>query len=369
MNFKVFFINLSMLGPSPTGLGVYSKHCAECLERHFHCNIVASSYRTTTDITVIRSPENIAIGKGRLASLRRIFYSFVQFSRNKDFFYTPTHHGIFGHRNQIITIHDLIPVHHPGQHKLQHIYFKWLLPFLLRRCRAVFTVSESVKAEISQYYGLQKDKIFVIPCGIDTNVFYPHMENHHQLENYLLAVGATHPHKNVEEVLTNWPLWKGKYKLKIVSSKSRYRLALQSIVEKLKLSEHVEFLGYVQTYDLVKLYQCCTALVFPSRCEGFGLPPLEAMACGRLAIVSDIPVHKELLGDAAIYITPGNEKSWQRAFDLLANKSQCSTKINKGMELVKQYSWGRSCEMLIKALLTVEPKLEQYRKDLHDNNP
>lgn len=363
---KAFFVNLSMLGPSPTGLGVYSEHCAGCLERYFHCNIITSSYNPATDVTIIKSPKSIAIGNGGLASLKRILYSFTQFSRNTGFFYTPTHHGIFGQRNQIITIHDLIPIHHPGQHKLQHVYFKWMLPFFLRRCRAIFTVSESVKAEISEYYKLEKDKIFVIPCGVDSKVFCPCMEDDYPLESYLLAVGTQVPHKNVEELILNWNLWKGKFKLKIISSKSKYSLLLRSLVEELKLTEQVEFLGYVSRPDLVKLYQRCTALVFPSLCEGFGLPPLEVMGCGRPAIVSDIPVHKEILGDAAIYITPGNQKSWQKAFNLLTDKAQCATKITKGIELVKHYSWGRSCEMLIKALLTVEPKLEQYRRHLYD---
>lgn len=354
---KRFVINLSMLGPSATGLGVYAEHCARSLEKHLNCTIISSHYTPSPGTVKISSPTEIAIGSGQLAAFRRTVYTLWGFPREEDFIYTPTHHGIFNYENQIITILDLIPLHNPSQHRFQYYYFKYLLPLIAKRARAIFTISEAVKSEISVYYSVNKEKIFVVPCGIDLNKFAPTSEIVRKSEGYLLVVGASYPHKNIEELLENWHSWKGRYKLKIASSRGKHKLFLESLVRKFELVNDVEFLGYISDEELVKLYQNCSALVFPSLCEGFGMPPLEVMACGRPAIVSDIPVHKEIMRDAAIYVTPGNSESWRNAFNILNDEKQITAKVNAGLELVKQYTWERSGDKLLEALLTVEPDL------------
>lgn len=361
-----FIVNLSALGPSPGGMGVYSKHCTEYLERAFKCEILGSSYVTTTDTPVIESPKTIAMNFGRFAAFERLWYAWNsrRFFPVKDnvLMYSPTQHGFF-YGNQIITVHDLIYIHYPAQHLFQHLHLKWIVPIFFKYCKAIFTVSETAKRDIAQYYSVDEKKIYVVPNGVDTRVFYPSkQESRNKNEKrYLLVIGASHRHKNIEELLENYHFWKGEYKLKITSF-GKHKLVLQSLVRKLDISDHVEFLDYVSLDDLVKLYQECVALIYPSLWEGFGIPPLEVMACGRPAVVSNIPVHREILGEAAIYVTLGDQESWRAAFLTLKDKEKVQEKIDAGLSLSRNYSWENSGIKLVDALLDVEPELAALKK-------
>lgn len=357
-----FVLNLSMLGQSPTGLGVYARHCADSLEKHFNCTIVTSYHVPKPACPVITSPADIAIGAGKLAPIRRLIHPFREVNRSLDFVYTPTHHGMIRHDRQIVTIHDLICIHHPRQHKFQYLFFKTVVPLLIKKCTAIFTVSETARDEISRYYSVDRKRIFVVPNGVDQELYAPCKDFASAEHNYLLVVGAAYPHKNTLELLQNWRLWKGRYRVKIVSARGEYERLLKRFVEEHGLAGDVDFPGYVSGENLVRLYQHCAALVFPSLWEGFGLPPIEAMACGRPVIASDIAVHQEVLADAAIYVTPTDRESWAKAFTALADEQMVSDKIQRGFERVKIYSWQNSSELLVKALLEAEPALARFIK-------
>jgi len=357
-----FVLNLSMLGKSPTGLGVYARHCAESIEKYFNCTIITNYYEPKTGCPVIASPANISIGAGKLSPIRRLLYSCKEIKRELDFVYTPTHHGMIRHDRQIITIHDLICIHHPRQHLFQYLFFKTILPLLIKKSTAIFTVSETARDEISRYYSVDKKRIFVVPDGVDQERYTPGKDFAGSVKNYLLVVGAAYPHKNILELLQNWQLWKGRYRVKIVSAKGKYERLLKSFVEENGLVEVVDFLGYVSDENLVCLYQNCSALVFPSLWEGFGLPPIEALACGRPVIASDIAVHKEVLGDSVFYITPGEPETWQAAFTALAMETVVEDKVSKGLQRVRELSWQKSGDKLVSALLTVYPQLALSKK-------
>lgn len=347
-----------MLGSSPTGIGVYAEHCARFLERHFACTVVSSQYIPGSQ-RHIQSPENIVIGASRRAPFKRIFYLWKGFPKVEGLVYTPTHHGIIGRGNQIITILDLIPLRFPSQHRFQYYYFKCLLPKIMRGCPAVFTISESVKKEINAYYNFPMEKIHVVPCGLDQEKYSPASSANHAERAYLLVVGAAYLHKNIHEILQNCELWRKHYSLKIVGSRGTYREYLRKLVVKYHLSDSVEFSGYLSDPMIVKLMQGCKALIYPSLCEGFGMPPLEVMACGRPVIVSNISVHKEIFADVPIYITPGNKKSWENAFTFLENKSLIDERIVKGLDLVKLYTWRRSGEILADTLGNIMAELDK----------
>jgi glycosyltransferase involved in cell wall biosynthesis len=352
-----FTINLSMIGRNITGLGVYSLRCTEYLDDAFNCSIISNYYKSDQGNEIIAPIGEIELGNvNKITYLKRMFYLNIIFPRRDSFIYTPTHHGVFGVKRQIITIHDLIPIHHPQQHKLQYLYFKYYLPSLVKQCKAIFTVSQTAKEDICKYYKVDMRKVLVVPNGVDTKMFTPQKEMK-CIAPYLLVVGAAYPHKNIHELLNNWQVWKGKYKLKIASARGKYGEYLKKIVAQYKLEQDVEFLGYVTQEQLIKLYQDCKALVFPSLWEGFGLPPIEALACDRPVIVSDIPVHKEILQDAAIYITLGKRDTWEEAFAMLDDNQQIESKLKLAPKIIKQYNWDRTGEILINSLLQVEPSL------------
>jgi glycosyltransferase involved in cell wall biosynthesis len=352
-----FYINLTMLGPKPTGIGVYSQCCAECLDRYFHCTFISAFFRSRYNNPVLASPPDIAIGGGRWSALKRQFYRLP--GTKEDFVYCPAHFGIPQAQTQIITVHDLIRIRYPSQNYWHYASFRFLLPHNLRTCKAVFTVSETSKTDLCGYYHLPSSQVYVVPNSVDLEIFHPIS---FPKQDYLLIVGAAYPHKNIEELLIHWPIWKGRYQLKIASVRGHYKQELISLVQKFDLVNEITFLDYVNEGELVELYQHCAALVFPSLWEGFGIPPLEAMASGRPVIASAIPVHQEILGEAAIYITPGVTETWEKAFRTLSIPSSIETYIQAGLELVQKYTWENTCQRLIESLLQVEPALSQFKR-------
>jgi glycosyltransferase involved in cell wall biosynthesis len=352
-----FYINLTMLGPRPTGIGVYSQRCAECLDRYFDCTFISAFFKSKYQNPVVASPEDIVIGSGPLSSFKRQFYRFPVIEQ--DIVYCPAHFGIPQAQTQIITVHDLIRIRYPHQNYWHYTSFRFLLPKNLRACKAIFTVSETSKTDICQYYNLDPQKVYVVPNSVDLEVFHPADS---PPQDYLLIVGAAYPHKNIQELLINWPFWKGRYHLKITSARGNYKKQLVTLIQKLNLGKDVTFLDYVDEGELVQLYQHCAALIYPSLWEGFGIPPLEAMACGRPVIASTIPVHQEILGKAAIYITPGIPETWEQAFNILTDSSCAARYIQAGLELVQRYTWENACQRLVQSLLQLEPTLEKFKR-------
>uniref|UniRef100_UPI0025FFBB31 glycosyltransferase family 4 protein n=1 Tax=uncultured Thiodictyon sp. TaxID=1846217 RepID=UPI0025FFBB31 len=349
---------------SPGGGGIYSKKCTEAIERKINCSVVSSCYDTNSRHHV-KCPDSIAIGASGGASLKRFFYLWKGFPKFEGVIYTPTHHGLLGRDNQIVTILDLIPLRFPSQYRFAYYYFKYLLPSIMKKSLAVFTISNSVKYEIAEYYKYPLEKIYVVPCGVDQEKFCPSATRRILNKPYLLVIGAASYHKNTHEIFINSDKWKAKYRLKIIGSplNGKYREYLQKVVEKYGLQEAVEFLGYLSDIEMIGLMQDCEALVYPSLCEGFGMPPLEVMACGRPVIVSDIPVHKELCGDVPIYITPGNQQSWGNAFSRLEDHLFIADRIAKGLNQIKPYTWQKSGEILIDTLLHLIPDLAEGVKN------
>lgn len=356
-------LNLSMIGKESTGLSVYAMNCTREIERSFKCTMISSIYQGKS---IISSPVDIRIGASKYASLKRLFYSKFLYPKGLEFIYTPTHHGFLGHQNQVVTIHDLICIHYPNQHKSQYYYFKYILPHIIKKCKGIFTVSYTVKKDICKYYHLSEDFVQIISNAISEEIVKIDEKNNEVKENekpYLLVVGAGYPHKNIHELLKMHKYWYGKYTLKIVSHKGEYGRYLESIVREENLEEKVEFLGIVSRNRLVELYRNCNALVYPSLLEGFGIPPLEALLYKKPIILSDIEVFREVFEDAGIYIKVQNSKSWKNAFEILQKKDVIQQKIERGNRILKKYNWKENGEKLREILLYLEPGLKGALKN------
>lgn len=262
-----------------------------------------------------------------------------------------THQVLPFRRRQIVTVHDLRPYFEPDTWA-QKLYFHAILPRALRRCDGILTVSMTSKQEIVAVYGINPAIIHVVPNAIDVprrdtgfgteppDIVYP----------YLLMVGASWTHKNAIEVLEQHALWKHHFRLKIVAGTGQYSERLRERSRVLGIGDIVEILHDVTDATLAKLYQECKALVYPSTREGFGLPPLEAMARGKAVIVSDIPVFRELFGDVPLFVSLGDTDSWKRAIDSIITQGVDSERLNAGLELSASYSRERMCIALNAAL-------------------
>jgi glycosyltransferase involved in cell wall biosynthesis len=358
--------NLSMLYPEPTGLGVYSENCVTGLAERFDLDLIAGSGKVPRGDVLMKAPESIAIGQGKYAWLRRYLWTRSLSFGSDRLVYTPTQHGLYSQSDQIITVHDLNYLHVRKFNYFPQIYifFRFLLPGLLKKCRAVFTVSETTRQDIFKTYGYPLEKIYVVPNGVDTTTFRSDPSKKAARDPYLMMVGGRHPVKNVLEVLDMAECWKRNYRLILAShGQGRYQRMVEKKVLDLGLSDRVEYRGYLTHDELVHLYQGATALVYPSLIEGFGIPPIEALACGTPVIVSDIPVFREVLGEAAQFVKLGNHQSWTDAINSLSDSSVVKNNLSDGQKVLSRFTWNNAVDALERALLSVEPRLEDSRRN------
>jgi glycosyltransferase involved in cell wall biosynthesis len=235
------------------------------------------------------------------------------------------------------------------------------LPRLLKKCRAVFTVSHTTRQDIAATYGYPSDRIHVVPNGVDATVFKPDPLVK-PANPFLLMVGARYQLKNVEEVLDMAEFWKRDYRLIVTSCGGSYRKKMEQKAAHYGLTDQIEFKAYLSSDELLHLYQGASALLYPSLWEGFGIPPLEALACGTPVIASDIPVHREVLGEAGWFVKLGDSQSWAEVFQSLVSPSFVKERLAAGQALISKLTWHHAVDALEQALLCVEPRLEEIRQ-------
>lgn len=353
-------VNLSMLGARPTGLGVYAERCAKALSERFEISVVAGHGFVPDAPRLVSAPASVAIGASRGAAIKRALWARSVELPGARLLYSPTHHALPRAARQVITIHDLICLRFPQQHRMQYWYFRHLLPRVLKQCAAVFTVSETTRRDIAEHYKFPLERIHVVPNGVDAARFAPASSDvlPAAAPPYLLMVGARYPHKNVQEVLSECAAWSDEYRLVVASCGGDYRKALESQAESLGLRDRIEFLDYVDDARLRQLYQGAAALLYPSFWEGFGIPPLEALASGTHVIAADIPVLREVLGDAAQFVQLGSSASWQAAFAGLKDACAGAARKRAAAAILETFTWERSAEALQSALLYVDATLQ-----------
>jgi len=224
-----------------------------------------------------------------------------------------THHVLPFRKHQVVTVHDIRPYYHQDSW-VQGFYWRYLLPRALRKCDGILTVSETSKDLLVSVYAVLPERVYVVPNVVDSQFFRPASGSGPNGNPFILCVGSTWKHKNTTELLRMYPCWAPKFKLKIVGGEGQYSQLLRELAATLGIGDRVEFFSGLASNELLHLYQGCSALVFPSIMEGFGLPPLEAMSCGRPVIVSDSPLFRELYSDVPFYVKLGSVESWRQAF-------------------------------------------------------
>lgn len=224
-----------------------------------------------------------------------------------------THHGLPLLKNQTITIHDLRPYWHPDSF-MQRVYFRFMLRSKANKVTDIITVSNAVRSLINKTYRVPMNKISVVYNSVDAGEFVSKVGK----ENFFLAVGASWEHKNIHTFLLHSELWADKHALTIICGKTSYADYLKEIVAQRGLENVVTIMHEVSFSTLKELYANALALVYPSKDEGFGIPPIEAFASNTPVIVSNIPVFREVLQDYAIYVDPQDSASWKKALETLS---------------------------------------------------
>ena len=225
---------------------------------------------------------------------------------------------------------------------------------MARAATMIITPSESVKREVSEHLGVNLDKVVAIPEAARRS-FRPvplaqavEVRRRLQVEDeFILFVGTIEPRKNLltlarafEEILRTTTL---RPQLVIAGKKGWLTGALFAYLKSSDIKQHVRFTGYVSDEDLRALYTSCRAFVYPSLYEGFGLPPLEAMACGAPVITSRSHSLIETVGDAARLVSPTDFQELARNIvQVLTDASERNYRSSAGLQRATQFSWERA---------------------------
>lgn len=361
-------MNGSMLDEQPTGVGIYSFNLINNLskfntESWKQLTVFTPTYSyLSKNIRVVKLSRFLQSSKyGKWAAFCRFMWNtfYYPFPGSKfDLLISPTTHGSFFLRNQVITIHDLLSLRYKNISAHQRFYFKFLLPVMLSRAKCIIAVSEATKKDILHFFKCPESKVKVIYNGYDHSRYYYTEDNNNQIyheygvEDYLLAVGPTYPHKNFETLIAAYrglsETIKRKHPLVIAGGKKTYVERLKALVKECQLESRVHFLGYVPAQLMPGLYREATALVFPSLYEGFGFPLLEAMACGCPVISSNTSSMPEVCGNAAIYFNPSDKSSLASAIEKLMYNEHIKHYLREqGLEQVKKFSWEQTARSFI----------------------
>lgn len=264
----------------------------------------------------------------------------------------------------IITLADMTFFSHPQYHMFwKQKYFKYMIPRSIHKADKVIAISESTKKDILKHVSVDEKKIMVTHLGYDTlfskqsiNKIIPILKKYNINFPYILFVGMLEPRKNVPSLIKAFAAIKNKqnHMLVIVGKKGWQYDKIFDWVQKLKLEQQVVFTGYVPDEHLSALYSGATCFVYPSFYEGFGIPIIEAMACGCPVITSNNSSMEEIAGDAAILVDPYDVQTITRAIETyLYNNDERKKRAKQGIKYVKRFSW----ETMVK-------KTEQIYKEL-----
>ena len=257
----------------------------------------------------------------------------------------------------VVTIHDCIHLRFPQYLPSQaaRIYAQVVMKTAARRARRVLTVSQASKDDIRHFLGVPESKVEVIPNAIDAGIAAPPTEEaitrvcaRFQLtSSYILYAGNIKPHKNVDRLIEAYSILRRRgyeqVKLLIIGDEISKYLNLRRLVHRFQLHPHVRFFGFVPEATLAVLYRKAAMFVFPSLYEGFGLPPLEAMAAGTPVITSKVSSLPEVVGDAALLVDPMDAGAIADAMArLLDDEALRRDLIRRGHERARAFSWTRS---------------------------
>lgn len=269
-------------------------------------------------------------------------------------------YGVSGKR--ITTIHDMAFQAYPETvAKKTHHWLDRNLRKYCQRADLILTVSEFSRQEIHRYMGIPLERIEVVYNGVDLKHYYPRTEQEirdvtkelHIPGKYLLYLGTLEPRKNIETLITAyWELKKRMAdapKLVLAGKKGWMYDSIFESVKDFGLIQDVIFTGYVKEEAVPALLSGAEAFVFPSLYEGFGIPPLEAMACGTPVITSNTSSLPEVVKDAGILIPPKDSRMLaQKMEELLTDQDLRSQLISAGKKQAAQFTWERSAEKMIK---------------------
>ena len=370
-------IDARFFGPKAKGLGRYTQKLIAGLEQADKQNdYLIFLRRENFDEYQQQNPRfKKILADWRWYSLaEQIFFPWQLYRYKIDLMhFTHFNAPLFYRRPLVLTVHDLILQHWPTRKNnflsqikyfFKSLGYKIVIRSALARARQIITVSQWVKEDIIRSFGVAERKISVIYEGAPARLASesvaggPEAPNSEILEKYkikkpyLLYVGNAYPHKNLERLAEAFKLLRnGQYpnlQLVLVGGEDYFYQKLKKEncdSQGVCFGGGVVFTGFVPDEELRVLYEEAGAYVFPSLCEGFGLPPLEAMSQGAPVAASNSTCLPEILGDAALYFDGENPQDMaDKISEVLNDESLRQKLITQGFGQIKKYSWQKMAE-------------------------
>ena len=274
-----------------------------------------------------------------------------------DLLVSPCNAGPLAVRRQVVTIHDLSPFDCPETMNPRYAaWYRWLLPRLVRTVRHVITVSAFSRGRIIELTGADPRKVTAIPEGV-APCFCPRSGDEiaaarQKLKlprgRYVLSVGSLEPRKNLRRLLAAWAAVKDDLPkdltLVVAGARGEPRIFQAASID--PAADRVVMTGRLGDELLAAVYSGAAAMVYPSTYEGFGLPPLEAMACGTPVVAGDRSSLPEVVGEAGILVDPYDAAAIADGIRrVVEDESLARTLRASGLERAKSFTWDRTAEL------------------------
>ena len=286
--------------------------------------------------------------------------------RPPDLLFVPAHVLPIVHpRRSVVTVHDLGYLYYPEAHRLlDRLYLDLSTRHNARAAAHLIADSSATKRDLVERYGVEPDKITVVYPGYDDATFQP-VRDEEAIEavrarygiagDYILFIGTLQPRKNLIRLIeAYWKLETRSWKLVIAGKKGWLYREIFRQVEELELERRVVFTGYVPEGELPALLSRARLFVFPSLYEGFGLPVLEALACGTPVVCSNSSSLPEAAGAAAVLVDPLDVEGLAAAMERVLSDEELRVKlIEHGFEQVRKFSWERCARETLDVLESV----------------
>jgi glycosyltransferase involved in cell wall biosynthesis len=294
----------------------------------------------------------------------------------------PNHHlaryGNLLRAPYVVTVHDLIRhfdaegtrvfIHAPNRRDRLCLRLDYLG---IRKAAAIVSVSETTRRDLVRLFGIPEERIFVVHEGVDHALFRP-SEPRRLGYPYILFVGSEHPRKNLATLLRAFAALKREPRLRDLKllkvgapggPEARFREQTLAVVRSLGLEREVVFTERVPDEDLVAFYSGAKCLVLPSLYEGFGFPPLEAMATGCPAIVSTAGALPEVTGDAAVKVDPHDDAALTLAIAAVLDDETLRRELRaRGLEQARRFSWERAARETLRVYEALETIREEAKE-------
>ena len=346
-------INLAMVFERPTGIANYALNVA----RHLDClNPILLTSQSIDNFCCEPIPSNMTPAEGSKGHLRRLWWTQWQLPKlyqklSASLIYSPIPEApLYSSCAYVVMCHDLIPLRFPRRTSSLTNYFRLIVPLVLQQARHIICNSEATARDIVEFYDIPSTKISPIPLAYDITHFYPRTElsiaNFDLTRPYFLYLGRQDPYKNLATLIAAFAKIRDSVDCDLYLAGARdprFTPRLEKQIKELNLRDCVKFLDYISYQDLPILLSRAVALVFPTLWEGFGLPVLEAMACGTPVITSNLASLPEVTGDAAVLIDPYKTVEVAQAMQEVALDSEMRSQLKLlGLERVKLFSWTKT---------------------------